>query len=354
MSSVHDAIAPQAPRVTVVPGAPAATENVLRFAGGDVADALPPTARELFVQLRQASEDAHAISLSLSDRIRDTMQRRQAIETRVRQLKLGRGAGGYGETDESQSVVAEREKLAVVVRDLEEAQRLQADRQARFQPAKALSDRLETFLENAAREASGAKLMLHVPIAPQLKKGETLPQAISRHRETIAALRQQRSDLLAAPIALAQAKAAMRAEVDALAQRGRCDATALLWPPADARFPNSISWPVREESQPGGMVTQSVDTLGIVMALLKPQVIAALDQQLTDAAAALGEGLTDEQRRAQLADVSAELLRLERQECALVRQAIADGVAAAYRPEADPRAVLGLVDAAGARFLASK
>ncbi|MCK1641667.1 hypothetical protein IVA95_30020 [Bradyrhizobium sp. 157] len=52
--------------------------------------------------------------------------------------------------------------------------------------------------------------------------------------------------------------------------------------------------------------------------------------------------LTDEQRRKAEVEILADLLAIERKECALVKTAQSQGLPADYRVDCDPRAILGI------------
>jgi hypothetical protein len=53
--------------------------------------------------------------------------------------------------------------------------------------------------------------------------------------------------------------------------------------------------------------------------------------------------LSEEQQQRRRAELAAEIFLAERQECAAIEKAEADGMPIAIRPDVDPRAVLHLV-----------
>jgi hypothetical protein len=87
-----------------------------------------------------------------------------------------------------------------------------------------------------------------------------------------------------------------------------------------------------------------VDVFGLLIWLFHDEVISALEREV-DELADDAHALSDEDRAAHEAALQARLLEAERIEERLIEVAAEEGRAVSRRPNADPRAVLGLASA---------
>jgi hypothetical protein len=83
--------------------------------------------------------------------------------------------------------------------------------------------------------------------------------------------------------------------------------------------------------------TETAAALGLIAWLFTDQLIAKLDKAI-DAAAALSR----EQREVQEAQIMADMLAVERKECALIFAAEAQGSVIDFRPDTSVQALLGI------------
>jgi hypothetical protein len=83
------------------------------------------------------------------------------------------------------------------------------------------------------------------------------------------------------------------------------------------------------------------DTLALIAWLLPDRLIAALDREI-DEVADDKAALTLEQRRKAEAEILADMLATEREECALIEIAQTQGIAIDYRTDCDARAILDI------------
>ncbi|WP_298257111.1 hypothetical protein [Bradyrhizobium sp.] len=154
---------------------------------------------------------------------------------------------------------------------------------------------------------------------------DILEKRRSRVRELSAELRQ----IDAASYKTSDAKRRARELIETLAERGRPDIYRLI------ESLGAIQWPEFDIS----IAEKGPDGIALIAWLLRGDLIAALDKEI-DATANDATALSDEQRIERFRVCLGDLLEAEREEEALVQAA---GFRVIRRPDADPRAVLGLV-----------
>jgi hypothetical protein len=210
-----------------------------------------------------------------------------------------------------------------------------------------LMERIERYL---ARQSGPVTLYGGKPPSP--RKGEAPLASVQRVRQEIAQAKAGLHTVRSAPIPSAVAKAKIKAEVEALAERGEPDTSPIL------EYSGSIEWPKESlhlEVFGAAMVDgkrapvtgfagsrdregQPPDALGIMAWLFKSELIKALESQI-DQDADDANALTDEEREAKERELLSAILHLERDEEFFIEQTHGE---VARRPDADPRAVLGL------------
>lgn len=306
----------------------------------DLADLLPPEAAARLRAWREQREDLQAAYHGLGDEWHALHLEKQKAANRVAILSdpLAASAGGYGYTvpADHPSVIDARQKLARLTTDLE---RLTERRDARGHRGGELGRMIEISERYLAANAFAP-----FSLVPVKSKG-TLDAA----RKEIARLRADLQEINAAPIPSKQVKAAMRAEIDRLADRGRPDMFGAV------EHGNGIGWPKLTQTvqtqfmtvfTPGqdgsGQVrgratSEGPDTLSLMAWLHKDALLAALDREV-DEMADDAAALSDEERAAKIAKTKAALLIAERNEVALIDES----GEITYRPDTDPRALLGI------------
>jgi hypothetical protein len=185
-----------------------------------------------------------------------------------------------------------------------------------------LSD-LEHWLLNAS-----GPFELAEPV--KVPKGATLAKARARLDEIAV----ERRAVESAPLPKSDAVTAIRAQVAALATPmeafGALRGQPLKIPTLTTR--PQLFGAAGDQRVTGFASTESVNTLGLIAWLFEAEIVERLAEQLDDQVE--GE-LTTAQREARLAELDAEKLEVERIEEALLGGEL-------RRPNADPRAVLGL------------
>jgi hypothetical protein len=207
--------------------------------------------------------------------------------------------------------------------------------------ASLLTNNLESWLRDLP---PGCTVVPHhaEPAAP--RKGESAFDAVERLRRRLEELRADLRQVGCAPITSAEAKAKVRAEVEALAARGP-DVYGVI-----ERRHGGVDWPTTlarvdafrdGRADPDKPLVRVFDSLGLLAWLAKDPLISAIeaeiDRRADDAAA-----LTEEQRASRVADIRQELLAVERDEESLITLLNRTGGDIARRPDADARAVLGV------------
>jgi hypothetical protein len=181
-------------------------------------------------------------------------------------------------------------------------------------------------------------------VEPKLNKGEAgLLDAIENRRRRCRELRADLARISAAPFPSSHAKAQMREIVEHAATRGAPSVSLLV--EYDRR---EIGWPmtqlrsdVRGGEHPALAFAEVPDTVALFAWLHRDALIAALDVEI-DTEADDKAALSHEARQKAEAEVQADLLAVERDEAALVWQAMAQSLPCEHRSDCSPVAILGV------------
>jgi hypothetical protein len=175
--------------------------------------------------------------------------------------------------------------------------------------------------------------------APKLPRGTNLSEALEANRAEQSAIADQLEALRNAPLSTAEAKSRMRAEVAALAERGR--------PMVDGLFyENGITWPETQIIATGAGETSTVvaafvpDALALAVWANQAAVTAALEKEIERAADGR-TALTFEARKTKLAECEAALLEAQRRGEVIVSKIEAEG-RIVRRSCVDPFVLLGV------------
>lgn len=182
-------------------------------------DVLPPRAFEKVAEMKRRREEASTLyRASFGD---EQLVRAEIYghEARIRQLQAPRGAGSYDLPDADVRVASERKRLDQKRGDLG---RLLTAKEARGAESQRLGALLRRIDEAVATRPAGTVGKM-VEVAPPGYKGDLL-DAIEHRRTRTRELRADVDRARHAPHPSAVRKAAMVAQVEALAERGRPDA----------------------------------------------------------------------------------------------------------------------------------
>ena len=308
---------------------------------------LPRAALAKLDAMRDEQAAARGHAKALSGRVSEAVTVRRGIESEKAEL-TGEHAMGHLTRRRyngpgRHTLTSGREMLAQIDQALEkqnvEIAALRAKQNTADEVAKAAARPLQA-IEAWLEEHAGAEFQPDDP-APKLKRktGEDWPTTAKRIRAELAELQAERHRVASAPMPAAEAKAAVRAEVETLAEAGTPDVGGCL-------EGGAIRWPTKTltRSKDGPLVAWDVfDARALLAWLNRDRLIERLEAEV-DALADDTEALTDAERAKEDARLRAEILRVEREEEAAIVTAAAEGIAIPRRRNADPRAVLELAD----------
>jgi hypothetical protein len=185
---------------------------------------------------------------------------------------------------------------------------------------------VEALAVAMSRKGGGTDVLINIP------KGAT----IQGQAEVVRSLKKERGATDAALPPIDGAKRQVRGKVAMMAQGFEAivvDGQVRIRPPIEQVKGVELTSP--------GMLASVTDAAALVAWLAPDKVIEHLEAQL-DADYAGQLSLSDEEKRKRLADLDAKILAAERIEAELVWQAIERGESITFRPDIDPRAVLGI------------
>jgi hypothetical protein len=244
-----------------------------------------------------------------------------AVKPKLLSLQLQRGA-----SEDAQRGAASR--LSALPRNADEmmVQRLTSERDKHFHRLGQLSQLLNK-INQWIGELKGDVTLEAVPnVTIELKPGETLATLLGNARDAIAEKRKQLALIKAAPLPKGDKMAAIEQHVLRLASQAK--------PQIFVRDQGvKINWR-------GDMVV--AEDVAALLCWMEPALMCEALCREIDAQS--GDGaLSAADRVKSIFSISAELLDLERHEESLICFAADDGQEILRRPDADPRAVLGVV-----------
>jgi len=299
---------------------------------------LPPAATAKLARLRDDAENDGAALRDIAERKSVLTQERNRLAIRIQQLT--------GQRYAEEAIAAENAALARVNAEV-------ATLDARTKALNTRRPRILRRLEDYVRAISSrAVIEPHPAIEPKLAKG-TLPlAAVEAIRDELKRLDDALDGVRSAPVHSEAMKAAIRAEIGELAERGCPDVLRSIELGASLRWPQTPS-PMHKimghAVGPGGALpiaafvesTPTEDLKAVLAWALSEVLIAKLEAEV-DELSEDANALTNEERAEQVADILATMLETERTEEALIELAESQGTTIPRRAEADPRAVLGL------------
>lgn len=283
---------------------------------------LPKEAREKLRALRASVDVARAYVDAPSKRYHELREAKGRIDLRLAELRRN-----YALREDAPQVVEAREKLAVIERETSEAQSQLNERRGPATDAGRLLNRVERYISTAGALEPSALA------EARIGKGQTIFDAIEAARDRIDDLRSQLDAARAAPLPSDEAKTIARKNIERLADLGAIDFDPCVTHGGLPIYP-SFS-PTRMESR------TVIDAAAILHWLLKDQLIERAEKEI-DLIADDDFALSTEQRHERIKTLKREILDAERLEETLLEKAAATGIPVARRPNADPRAVLGV------------
>ncbi len=289
---------------------------------------LPPAAIEKLRLFEEQLQDAMAATRAAADAFNDAQTTFNSLEIQLQRFDKNYEDQGHSRRHMAEARAELEQKVLDAKPNRDRARRVYDERLRINSALGALVGPLVKYCEHLPSPVKLARPVAARPGDPQ--------KAVETIRNRLAAIREERERLRLAPYPASEAKALATAEIEALAARGRPDVGDLL------HTKRPIAWPEASVIAGSGLV---IDATAIIAHMFKTEMIkaahAAIDEAADDKLA-----LTEEQRHARRAELDAEKLRLEREEEATI--SAANRFDLLRRPNADPRAVLGLEDAAPA------
>jgi len=184
------------------------------------------------------------------------------------------------------------------------------------------------------REPSMITRSMALAPEPRLPSTGKLAEFIAEARATQTGLRAKRGEIIAAPEPAEVVKQRLRATISANASAGRIgvDEGRLVWP---TRALDVVT--------PTAARARVIDVEAVLCGLFGDRIIEEAERAVDESYAGVELTLDAGVRRERLREIDAALLASERAECAAVLALIDSGdEAISFRPDANPRAVLGL------------
>jgi hypothetical protein len=239
------------------------------------------------------------------------------------------------------SLVQLRADREIIKAEIARLRTIQSEQGDVFASCTQLSTSLAKYV---ARITAGARSH-GIAVETRAAAGETPTDSVERLRRHIRGLRVDLRAVEHAPYPSSESKQRMRALISGLAKRGVPNVLHLIdnreeiaWP---TQTTHTMTSPVNPDDHAQLMVTTIPDALAILVWAHRDALIARLDEEI-ESCSTDKEALTDEQRRAKSAAILADILAIEREEEAFIERMEASGAMFLRRPDADPRAVLGL------------
>ena len=311
---------------------------------------IPKPVKNKLKRLRRARDDAWLVWRGIADERQVAWEAKRVAEARLKVLKGGGPDSAWYDAaqrshfqrleDDHPEVAAQLETLEESKTNIERLDPIVDARSHQFDQFGRLVDSIEGYLSEGL-SGVGDAIMLYKGPAPSPHKGERAVDAVERCRRRLRELDADRHRVASAPWPSAEAKRRARAEIDKLAERGQPSALSLVESPD-----GSINWPERPVTDAviGGRLVSAVgdpSALALLFWLHRETIIERINEQI-DANSDDANSLTAEQRTEQIGEIDRDRLAVQREEEFWINAAIDGGTNILRRPDADPRAVLGL------------
>ncbi len=311
---------------------------------------IPKPVKITLRRLRRARDDAWLVWRAIADERQAAWDVKRSVEARLKTLTGGRpDSAWYAQysnferlEDDDPLVVAQLEALADAKANIERLDPIVEVRSHQYHQLGRLQSSVEGYLTEGLRGVGDA-IKLHKGPDPSPHKGESLVDAVERCRRRLRELDADRHRIASAPWHSAAAKLRARAEIEKLAERGRPSVL-----PVIESQDGAISWAGRAFTDfvvGSRLLTATGDpsALPLLFWLHRDTLIERIEAEI-DALADDANALTAEQRAEQIKEIDRDQLAVQHEEEHWIGKAVDDGANLLRRPDADPRAVLGLAD----------
>ena len=289
----------------------------------DAVDVLPPAAAALLARLREQVDDKHGAAMGARERLEGLRESRQKLQGAVNSTRNMRG---YQNAEHLAKLETDLKQLDGKIRKANDAY---AERSQRWTAVSRVVQNIERYLGDLP---SAVSIEPFAGPAPKLKGTPADVMATCRARAE-----QIRAEMIAvetAPLPSADQVKRALAQIDEVAARGEPTfqpSGEIEWPMADLYM--------RVSGAPAAVNGEIIDSAGLIMWIhrdtIKKKIAALITEQADDKAA-----IAPAERPKRLAALRADLLAVERMECAAIEAANTDD----YPASCDPRAILNLAD----------
>ena len=301
---------------------------------------LPKKAKERVLLISERREEIQAVYQKLSAewwKEHDALKLQQDNLRCLTDRDLAYRHGTLYVTEDDPSYVSAKDKVEKAATKFERLDARKRSIEGRQQSILRVHENVERFVRQL--NAENAKVaMRNCAIKP--KEGETAENAIGALREKIATREADRHELQSKPYTVAEAIKIATAQISKLAERGRPNAYQLI-------DHLNMTWPTQhglgDDYRGSRPHFEYPDALGVLAWLHKDALLAAIERDIR-AAGDDENAISEADRIARDAALSAEILDLEYTECAAIWQ---NGDIDLLRPDCSPEAILG-IDVKGA------
>jgi hypothetical protein len=307
----------------------------------DPHDVLSPVAQKKWTALVQRAADLHA-AIPMGETVRAAAEAVTAIERRIRDLTRDRAEGGFGLDPDNAPQVEERRKLERAVAERDRQRTLYEVRGARWNTCAQLRGAVSDWLlRGGIPHGCVIESVEDAPLSELLKKGEHVADAVERYRHRLREFGADLHRLRSAPWPSSVQKEKAKAQVEQWASAPDFDS--MIEHNSKLTFPMlSLSSFVRGTETPALAFTETTDTLGLFCWLFKDQLLAKINAGL-DEAADDKAALSQAQREEMEAQISSDVLAVERAEVACIWAAEAqNNEIIDFRADTSPQGLLGL------------
>lgn len=309
-----------------------------RFAVRDVADRLPAKARRRLIALRDQRDDAQGAYSTATAKLREQTDLKNDAERRLKFLKQPTSFVGRVE-EESPAARELNAQIAACKAEIERLREVVEVRAARATQIGSLVRNLEKFVGEIA---DNARVIAGPALAARPAKGEDIVAAIERRRARLRELTADAHRVKSAPLPSADAKRLAREQIDKIAARGQVNVSPLIEAGHPFRLPQAFASIVTEGSAGKAVGTLwHIDVEGVLAWMLRDLMLTKIEAEI-EACADDANALSTEARAAKFAEIARDRHLVECDEENLIQTAERKGLAVMRRPDADPRAVLGI------------
>ncbi len=297
---------------------------------------LPPAAAERLRLLRQRAADAHRL-IPEFETIREASMRKIEAANELKRLTDHPQDFGFNLKPDDPRVKTAIKHLEKMTADLKRLTELREVRTAAWHAASAALAACESWLRDGKPHGTTFEEVETEP--PKLDKGEDVLSGIERLRRRVRELRADLHRIASAPFPSSYDKAQMRAQVEALAQRGAPSVSRLveLDGPVDFQM-QSLRSEVHAERRSVAF-TDTADALALIAWLHRDGLIAALDREIASEADDKA-ALSHEARQKAEAETKGDLLAVERDESWFVWSAMEQNLPVQHRADCSQLAIL--------------